>query len=207
MPFSVAPSSLIRTLNPAAVSTRAAYSFRRKPWTPDYSVRAATEAAANLVGVNYPGTLSPRLAIIAGAGAANGSAPFSYDTPAGSVSLPTTANVTAATDYANAFLVVWDDASRTVGTLVPRIATGGADPASGPFWRVTDANTISTARNVAAGVYSDWTPGQILEVFVPVASEIVTLVAVTAATQGIGFATRDFLVADTGTVWVDRVFH
>lgn len=51
---------LVRTLAPAAASTRAYFSNRRRPWTSDYMLNARASAAGLIYGFNHPGIEAAR---------------------------------------------------------------------------------------------------------------------------------------------------
>lgn len=217
MPRQVTKQDLMRTLDPAAAETRIAYSWRTKPWTPGYRCRAEAEAAAGLYGFNYPGKvgISDVNERIIGAGAAAAASPFTYTT---TLTLPQTADITAAEDYLDAVLIgyplPWEQNDGS-GIIFDRIETGGSFPAVGaitrPTFQITGANQITVAWGNDGGTnYVDIAKGYIMELIVPDSGAgakipVTELKEFAAAGQDVVDVT-DFICADTATVNLDRIF-
>lgn len=274
-------SDSLKTLNPAAASTRSFFSNRRRPWTPGYGLKATPSAAALVVGVNHPGTLAEdtervtikglaqSVTFSASGGVLNGAAsisdttvttdidltgviwvgavikfgalaaehvvtaitstvitftpalattvadasaikygvPYTYTVPASTVTLPLTSNLTEAGDYANAILIVYPGSDYTNGVIVPRVKYGGV-PTAAAFWKVTAAGTFVTTNGVdSSGDVVDWAAGDTLELLVPVAGDIETVLDQTAHTV---VDSMDIMVAGgsgkTGIVYLNRIY-
>lgn len=209
MTFQVAATDLIKVLNPAAASTRAAYSAQRRPWLPGYAARYRAEGAALVYGVNHPGYLdATKVTRFSGAGATATTSPFAYTMPSGAPTLPVTASLTEANDYLDAIMVATSlDGTKT---LVPRVAYGGSTLASA-FWRVTSTTAIVTASGVSGGNFTDWPAGTMLEIIVPAATDLVKLVDASGAGEAAVLTLKDFLAAGgsgkTSVVELNRVFQ
>jgi hypothetical protein len=215
MPFSVQGSDILRVLDPASVTTRASYSFGQAPWTPGELMRVESEGAAGFAGFNYPGRLdTDQLETIAGNGAAAAAAAFTYTTR---LTVPGTADITAAEDYLDAVLVVYPGdyyKSRGTGYLARRINGGaGSIPAANTlsatdpdiYWKRTGANEISVVfgREGATTDYRDIPAGWVMELVVPTAAP--TLVELAAAGQQ-ALPIFDYMAADTAIVNVSRIY-
>lgn len=122
--------------------------------------------------------------------------------------LPTTADITASANYANAFLLTYAPGDRSNAVLVPRVATGGANIA-GPFWRVETTTTFSVVASGSAGTFVGYPVNTVFELVVPAASDIVQLFD-NAAAKSDTVRVSDFLVAGatsrTGVITLNRIF-
>lgn len=208
MPFQTVVADLLKTLNPAAASSRASYSRERRPWTPGYRAKLAASAAGLLAGVNaYHPKDHTKVVRMAGAGAANAATAFTYTLPSGvAFNLPTTADITEAGNYLNCLCLIYPGSAREEATLLERVATGAVDPTRAMFQVVT-ATTFQIASNYTGGNYVDVPKGWMIEIQVPAAADIVTLYD--AATPDV-INVRDFMAAGgagkTGVLSLDRVF-
>jgi len=170
-------TDLEKVLTPGTLAGRAALSKMRKPWTYGYAIRCETTGTGICVGVATPGDndLTKRN-VLQGAGAAASATPFTYTLPTGSgITLPTPADVTAAVTYANAILLAYAPGDRSNATIVPRIATGGANLAAGPFWRCETGTTFTTVGGGTTGAFTDWAVNYVLELIVPATGDITVL--------------------------------
>ena len=209
MPLTTAITDNIKTLDPAAVTTRAMYGQQRRPWLPGYGLKTAASAAGKLYGVNHPGSLdNTKCVTVAGAAAANAGAAFAYTLPVGTgVALPTSANVSTAVVYANAWAIAYARGDRANAILLPRIAQGAADPTTNGagHWRVDTASTLTLAKNYNGATYEDFPANWIVEIIVPASGEIVSMWQPGAAGTTIVPA-RDFVVSETAIFILNRIY-
>lgn len=212
------PADLVKTLAPAAASTRASYSRMRRPWTPGYVARASADAAAKVAGFNsYHPSDSVHSVSLQGAGATATSTPALYTLPAAAVALlanagmRTTTPLTDAPDYLNTVCLIYAPLDRDNAIMLERIATGGGNVARSNWFRVESATTVSIVKTYAAGpLYGDVDFGWTIEIQIPVLTDITTLWEPTAA--GVtALKLQDFLAAgntaETGNVVLNRIFQ
>lgn len=210
--LTVAPTDLIKILNPATATTRASFSRMRRPWLPGYNALAKASAAAIVSGVNaYHPNTAANVSRQGGAGAAAGASPFVYTLPTGAgITLPTSnaAAIVESAAYANAFCLIYPRNARGNAILLERIGTGGAN-VTRAFWRVETATTFTISYGYSAN-YLDLPVGWIAEIQIPTAADIVTLWNPAAAGDTV-VAVRDFMVSGgtalTGAVTLNRVFR
>lgn len=194
MALTVATSDLLKTLDPAAAATRAAYGKRRRPFVAGYKARYRAEGASIVYGVNDPGSLSTKCETLNGAGAADNASTFTY--AVATLSMPTTTDLTDAADYLNAIMVAYRAGDEANAILVTRLAKDAAASTDNtPYWSVKDGNEIYTHYGYADGKHVDWPVGWILRLIVPVSADIGTaLISTTAVGEGV-VTVRDFMAA------------
>lgn len=186
-----------QTVDPAAVATRAIWGRQRDQFSAGTLLRARSEGLAALVTATHPGKYdATHVAFLRGAGAAGGASAYSYTMPATAPALPTTSDITTAANYANAVMLAYAPGDRENAVLVPRVATGGGNLAAGPFWRVTNATTISTVGGGSTGAFTDWPADYVLEIVLP--TNIAAAFTAAAAKED-AFTGGDFYVADATT--------
>lgn len=117
--IALANSDLVKILDPAAPATRATFGKARKPWTPGYAAMYLTSAAAQLTGVNLPGssdiTKTAKLS-------ASGSEVTSIT--AGTTNASTTVTYAAATSTFPVVGQVVSGTGITLGTTVATVTPG-----------------------------------------------------------------------------------
>lgn len=204
-------SDLEKVLTPGTLATRAATGKMRKPWTYGYALRCETTGTGILVGVSRPADNDiTKRNVLQGLGTAGTSASaYTYTLPTGTgITLPTSADVTAASVYANAILLAYAPGDRSNATIVPRVATGGANLAAGPFWRTETGTTFTTVAGGTTGAFTDWALNYVLELIVPAAGDITTLFDQASTAGPLIVPARGFYVAGdsgkTGNVILTR---
>ncbi len=123
-------------------------------------------------------------------------------------SLPTTSDITDASNYANAFLLAYAPGDRSNAVLVPRVGTTGAG-ITGPFWRAETATTFTVVASGALGAYVGYPANTVFELIVPAAADINVLI--NNATGNGSVKVYDLLVSgatsNTGIITLNRVFR
>lgn len=213
-PFTSATTDLMRTLTPATLATRMAFSGWKRPWTPDYRLRAVAAAATRVYGVNAPGLMSGlaagKITLASGAAAADNATPFTY-TPTPAVTLPVTADLTDADDLLDAIAIWYPRDRRGDAQVIRRVEYGGSALTDGsPWWLVASTSTITTAKGYAGGKHTDWTVNDVIEIYVPSAADI-TLLKTFAAAGEDAIKAMDFMAAGfstaVGNVTLQRIFQ
>lgn len=209
MSIVLASSDLLKVLDPAAASTRASFSQRRRPWSPGYGLKATAVGTTIVYGVNHPGTLAAVTVriVVQGAGTAATTSPATYTVPTSTVTLPTDTSLTVGSTYANAIAVLYTQGNPQ-GTLLPRVATSGGNPSSGAFWRCDSATVFAIATAKVASNFTDMTTDQYVEIIIP-STTATTVWDVATGVEGT-IPAYDFLIAGStskaGIAYLNRIF-
>jgi hypothetical protein len=201
-PFTSAAADLMRTLTPATLATRVAFSGWKRPWLPDYRLRASAGAATRVYGVNAPGLMrgldAGKITLASGAAAADNATPFTY-TPTPAITLPVTADLTNADALLDAIAIWYPKDKRGDAQWIRRVEYGGSALTDNlPWWKVASTGTITTAKGYAAAKHVDWTVNDMIEIYVPAAADIALLKTFAAAGEDVVKA-MDFMAAGYST--------
>lgn len=214
MPISAA--TLIQTLAPAAPDTRMSWSRGRRPWTPGYRAKARVDGdTGTLCGLNaYHPTDTDHVNIFRATGAAAAATGVAYDLASDSdLVLPEDTDISDAVDFLNCICIAYPsmDQRTTAGVILPRLAKNAA-LGTGPFFRVTDANTFRVGYSYAAGpLFADVPAGWLIEVIVPTPADIQVLLDAVADGNESVQDVCDFMAAgvvgtDDGVINLNRIF-